>query len=90
MRVVALVVAMGLVGLLGAADAAQLPGDWTTRQCPCRQGGVLVPHGSVVCLKVPGGERLARCDMVANMPNWETLQEGCPLARVASDEVAGL
>jgi len=89
MRLRAIALLLGLGALQGGVDAAQLPGDWTTRNCPCRQGGLLVPHGAVICLKVPGSERLARCDMVENMPNWETVQEGCLLARVAGDGTAG-
>lgn len=57
-----------------AASAGEIP-------CWCRTSDGKYELGSVVCLRVGGTERLARCERVQNNTSWKVLSEGCPTAR---------
>ncbi|WP_306118333.1 MULTISPECIES: hypothetical protein [unclassified Roseitalea] len=48
--------------------------------CTCRFKGRDIAVGETMCLDLPGGAVLARCDKVLNNTAWKTLQQGCPTA----------
>jgi hypothetical protein len=70
--IVAVVAFFAVIGLPAAADA---------HDCLCRSNDAgLHPEGSVVCLRVNGEDRLARCEKVLNNTSWRFLGKGCPTA----------
>ncbi len=48
--------------------------------CTCRGNGKDIAEGQIVCLNLPSGAVLARCDRVLNNTAWKTIQKGCPLS----------
>ena len=45
--------------------------------CTCRFEGRDMPEGSVVCIDLPSGTYLARCERVLNNTAWKRLRDGC-------------
>lgn len=45
--------------------------------CRCRAPGIIAEAGQTVCLPLPGGGRLARCDKVLNNSAWTLLGSRC-------------
>ncbi len=45
--------------------------------CLCRANGEQYKHGQLVCLKLPQGSQLARCDKVLNNASWRFLGQSC-------------
>lgn len=50
--------------------------------CTCRGNGKDIAEGQIVCLNLPSGAVLARCDRVLNNTAWKTIQKGCPTSRL--------
>ena len=65
-----------LASLAALGGSAALAGP----NCTCRADGVEATIGQTVCLKTPGGMRLARCEMVLNNTSWKFLDGACPQA----------
>ena len=66
-------------GLLTAALLLAAPGSaWA--DCKCLANGRIYQHGDLVCLKLPQGDQLARCDMVLNNSAWKKVSDSCPEA----------
>ncbi|MBO6901872.1 MAG: hypothetical protein JJ864_11045 [Rhizobiaceae bacterium] len=76
-----LLLGLSLAGLV-AAFAAPARAD-----CQCVAAGKKYGLGDVACLKLPGGDRLARCSMVLNNSSWTLLQQSCPFAMADIDPV---
>ena len=70
---------LGLAGIALLAVIA-LPAAGEAHDCLCRSDTSFHPEGSVVCLRVNGEERLARCERVLNNTSWHFLGKGCPVA----------
>jgi hypothetical protein len=49
-------------------------------KCQCLYQGKRFEQGELVCIKVDGATRLARCDMQLNNSSWIFLSTGCPTA----------
>ncbi len=49
-------------------------------QCQCLYRGQRFDQGALVCIKVDGTDRMARCDMALNNSSWTFLRSGCPTA----------
>lgn len=45
--------------------------------CLYRANGVQYEQGQLVCLSLPEGPRLARCEKVLNNSSWRFLKESC-------------
>lgn len=58
-------------------------------KCVCRANGTTFEEGQVACLKLPSGNRLARCERVLNNTSWKMLGEGCPSVRMSFPPDAG-
>jgi len=65
--------------LLGLALTIPISGT-AQAHCQCRAFGQTFEQGQVVCLRLPDGSRLARCDKVLNNSSWKKIAEGCPEA----------
>ena len=66
--------------LLALALTALLAGDATAGadpNCQCRAFGTVARLGQVVCLQLPAGPRLARCEKVLNNTSWTFLPGRC-------------
>jgi len=61
-------------------------------ECRCRYMGREFEHGALVCIRLDGGSKLARCDMLLNNSSWTFLKDGCPSALITPlpSEFAGL
>jgi hypothetical protein len=46
----------------------------------CLYEGKIFHQGDVVCIRVDGQTRLARCEMMLNNATWNFFQDGCPTA----------
>lgn len=46
----------------------------------CRYDGRIFSQGDLVCIRVDGRTRLARCGMMLNNASWNFIQDGCPTA----------
>ncbi|MBO6725532.1 MAG: hypothetical protein JJ911_07720 [Rhizobiaceae bacterium] len=68
-----------LLGLLMAGLLAVYAAP-ARADCQCVAQGKKYGLGEVACLKLPGGDRLARCSMVLNNSSWTPLQQACPFA----------
>lgn len=53
--------------------------------CICRALGVDHELGSTVCLRGPGGPRLAQCVMVLNNTSWKFTNAPCALVKARPD-----
>jgi hypothetical protein len=71
----ALLIAIAIF-LPAAATAESAAGH----QCRCRYQGKEFAQGEVVCIRVGGVSRLARCGMNLNNSSWEFIKDGCPSA----------
>ena len=69
--------------LLLAASATPSAAD---PNCRCRADGKSYELGEVVCLDLPSGSRLARCEMAQNVTSWTLLGGACPMASAAPAE----
>lgn len=70
--------------IVGAASlAAQAP---AFADCKCRANGHIYNHGQIVCLKLPDGEQLARCDMELNNSAWKKVRDGCPVSAIDTSQ----
>lgn len=67
-----------LSGILFAMAAGPAAAD----ECRCIANGERFELGSVVCLRLPSGNQLARCGKVLNNTSWKMIGEGCPLTSV--------
>jgi hypothetical protein len=65
---------LSLVGLVFAFVAP------AQADCQCVAAGTRYQLGEVACLRLPEGERLARCSMVLNNSSWTKVEDACPLA----------
>lgn len=45
--------------------------------CTCRAQGIAVQVGQSICMRLPGGDRIATCGMVLNNTSWQ-IGEVCP------------
>jgi hypothetical protein len=50
-----------------------------SRACPCRAMGKTYEMGALVCIQMPEGRKLVRCETVINMPSWTPIAEECDL-----------
>ena len=50
--------------------------------CTCRGNGQNIPEGKTVCLNLPSGSILAKCDRVLNNAACKIIQKGCPIGEV--------
>jgi hypothetical protein len=70
--IVAVIAFLAVIGLPAVADA---------HDCLCQSNDASFhPEGSVVCLRVNGEDRLARCEKVLNNTSWRILGQGCLVA----------
>ncbi len=69
----AVTLAVALAALIAAPGAVRA-------DCTCRYDGGMTDLGETVCMKTPGGTRLARCDMALNNTSWTFLDAPCPTA----------
>ena len=72
-----------LIFLLTAGAALMALQPPAFADCTCRANGHIYNHGQVVCLKLPDGEQLARCDMELNNSAWKKVRDGCPMSALA-------
>ena len=71
-RLVASALALSLpLATVDMAAARDIP-------CTCRHDGRDMPEGSVVCIDLPSGTYLARCEKVLNNTAWRRVAGGCP------------
>ena len=79
------VFALGLAAALApTAVAAAQP----YAPCQCRYAGERFEIGTVMCLAMPGGSTLARCDMEVNVTSWTVIRQGCVSASAAPTQDA--
>lgn len=69
-------VVAGVLWLAFSSGAAAQAGS----RCQCRAGDVVAFEGQTVCLELPDGPRLARCEKVLNNTSWTFLPERCTKA----------
>ena len=79
-----LLISFSLVGLVAAFASPALA------DCQCVAAGKKYGLGEVACLKLPNGNRLARCGMVLNNSSWTPLQEACPYAMTETAPISHL
>jgi hypothetical protein len=73
--------------VLAVASVAAMmivPAGSARAECQCRYDGKVFEQGQLVCIRVGGATRLARCDMALNNSSWIFLERGCPTALVTS------
>jgi len=75
-------VAIRLAALLFALTALAPAGALAEHKCQCLYQGKRFEQGQLVCIKVDGAARLARCDMSLNNSSWTFVSNGCPTALV--------
>jgi len=73
-------VATRLASLLLALAVLAPTGASAAHQGQCLYQGKKFEQGELVCIKVDGSARLARCDMLLNNSSWTFLKTGCPTA----------
>ena len=66
--------------LLFALAVLAPAGALAEHQCQCLYQGRKFDQGALVCIRVDGTARLARCDMLLNNSSWIFLKTGCPTA----------
>jgi hypothetical protein len=81
--------AMRLFPLLFALAALAPSGAFAEHKCQCLYQGKRFEQGQLVCIKVDGTARLARCDMLLNNSSWKFLSNGCPTAALFTPVPAG-
>jgi uncharacterized membrane protein len=69
-----------LASLLVALAVLAPAGASAEHKCQCLYHGKKFEQGELVCLRVDGATRLARCDMLLNNSSWTFVQTGCPTA----------
>jgi hypothetical protein len=69
-----------VLALLGLATVLFAFPDPASAGRHCRYEGKIFNQGDVVCIRVDGQTRLARCGMMLNNGSWNFLQDGCPTA----------
>lgn len=69
-----------VLALASVAAIAVIPAGSARAECQCRYDGKVFEQGQLVCIRVGGATRLARCDMVLNNSSWSFLKDGCPTA----------
>ncbi len=67
---------IALLGLIGAA-ALSFPAN-AGPKCVCRANGTTFEEGQIACIRLPSGNKLARCEKVLNNTSWKMLGDGCP------------
>lgn len=55
--------------------------------CTCRYQGEDYGLGESICLKSPGGMKMATCSMVLNNTSWKLSNAPCPLSQLTPDVV---
>lgn len=80
-RLASLLVALAVLAPAGAA---------AEHKCQCLYHGKKFEQGELVCLRVDGATRLARCDMLLNNSSWTFVQTGCPTALLTPIPAPGL
>lgn len=71
----------GLVlAVAGVAAMTIVPAGSARAECRCRYDGKVFEQGQLVCIRVGGVTRLARCDMALNNSSWIFLKDACPTA----------
>ncbi len=48
--------------------------------CTCRYEDADIAEGSTICMRSPGGSRMAKCVRVLNNTSWKFLEEPCPVS----------
>ncbi len=71
---------MRLRAVLFAATVLAPLGASAEHRCQCLYQGRRFDLGQLVCIRVDGATRLARCDMQLNNSSWTFLSSGCPTA----------
>ncbi len=80
---------LGAAVLAGSASAQTVierlpPGSYFSTQsipgteCMCRGNGTFYNEGQRTCLRTATGRRLALCNKVLNVLNWEISENPCP------------
>jgi uncharacterized membrane protein len=69
-----------LASLLVVLAVLAPAGASAEHKCQCLYHGKKFEQGELVCLRVDGATRLARCDMLLNNSSWTFVQTGCPTA----------
>ena len=77
-----------LAGLLVCGAALTSAPRDALADCECRANGQTFKQGEVVCLKLPSGAQLARCEMVLNNSSWKKISDGCPQTAVEPEPPA--
>lgn len=54
--------------------------------CTCRANGKDYNEGQLVCLTLPSGPQLSRCERVLNNTSWKKMADGCPSASLKTGE----
>lgn len=91
MRSTILRYAAGLAALAAVAGGAQAQTIDQLRQsyrpevqpashtaCMCVANGSLTREGEVACIRTPQGRRMALCNKVINLLNWQVSETACP------------
>jgi len=68
------------LALLGLLPTVLVFTDPASAGRHCRYQGKIFHQGDVVCIRVDGQTRLARCGLALNNGSWNFLQDGCPTA----------
>jgi hypothetical protein len=85
--VVHAIAAMGMLAQLPAAAAAraeeaapasQVQPIQHAAECFCRAQGRMFAVGETICLRTPGGPRLAQCALEVNVTSWRLSEQVCP------------
>ncbi len=77
---------LSLTGGASAQTAVQRPHDNVTLaqrmtpdpNCSCRANGTFYNEGEQTCIRTSNGRRLALCNKVLNVLNWEMSSNPCP------------
>jgi len=65
------------LAVLMMAAAPLAPGDPNRTDCMCRYHGNYYAQGDMICMRGPGGLRIARCEMLLNNPSWNITVNPC-------------
>jgi len=55
--------------------------------CTCRANGQDYNEGQIICIRLPSGAQLSRCERVLNNTSWKKMGDGCPSASLSQPAI---